>query len=109
MILDLMYRGVLNYMRYSVSDTAEYGDYTAGPKLVDDRVRATMKGLLTDIQDGTFAKAWVAECEAGQPWFREERGRQRHHLIEQVGAKLRRGMTFLDPVEVRDDAPGGGR
>ena len=109
LIVDLMYRGGLNYMRYSVSDTAEYGDYTAGPKLVDDRVRATMKGLLTDIQDGTFAKAWIAECEAGQPWFREERGRQRHHLIEQVGAKLRRGMTFLDPVEVKDDAPGGGR
>jgi ketol-acid reductoisomerase len=96
-------------MRYSVSDTAEYGDYIAGPRLVDDRVRATMKALLTDIQDGTFAKNWVAENEAGQPWFQEERKRQRHHLIEEVGGKLRRGMSFLDPVEMPEDAPGGGR
>ncbi len=109
LIVDLMYRGGLNYMRYSVSDTAEYGDYTAGPRLVDDRVRATMKDLLRAIQDGSFAKAWVAECEAGQPWFDQERAKQRHHQIEQVGAKLRRGMSFLDPVEVLEDAPGGGR
>ena len=109
LIVDLMYRGGLNYMRYSVSDTAEYGDYIAGPRLVDDRVRATMKALLTEIQDGTFAKNWVAENEAGQPWFQEERKRQRHHLIEEVGGKLRRGMSFLDPVEMPEDAPGGGR
>ena len=109
LIVDLMYRGGLNYMRYSVSDTAEYGDYIAGPRLVDDRVRATMKDLLTAIQDGSFAAAWVAENETGQPWFKEERRRQRHHLIEDVGAKLRRGMSFLDPVEMPEDAPGGGR
>jgi ketol-acid reductoisomerase len=109
LIVDLMYRGGLSYMRYSVSDTAEYGDYTAGPKLVDDHVRTAMKGLLKDIQDGTFAKAWVAENEAGLPWFAAERRRQRHHQIEDVGRDLRRGMSFLDPVEVAEDAPGGGR
>jgi len=109
LIVDLMARGGLNFMRYSVSDTAEYGDYIAGPRLVDDHVKGAMKGLLTDIQDGTFAKAWIKENEQGQPWFQAERLRQRKGLIEEVGVKLRKGMSFLNPVEILPEDPGGGR
>ena len=109
LIVDLMARGGLNFMRYSVSDTAEYGDYIAGPRLIDDHVKAGMKKLLAEIQDGTFAKAWIKENEDGQPWFKAERLRQRKHLIEEVGIKLRRGMSFLKPVEIAPDDPGGGR
>ena len=69
LIVDLMYRGGLNYMRYSVSDTAEYGDYSAGPRIVTDETGQTMKQILKDIQDGSFAKAWIAENEQGRPQF----------------------------------------
>src|SRR5262249_49511905 len=68
LIVDLMYRGGLNYMRYSISDTAEYGDYTAGPRVINDSVRAAMQKLLDEIRDGTFAKRWIAENAAGRPW-----------------------------------------
>jgi ketol-acid reductoisomerase len=98
LIVDLMYRGGLQYMRYSISDTAEYGDYTAGPKVVTAETKATMKKILQDIQDGTFAKAWIAENEQGQPNFRKMRETDRNHPIEQVGGKLRAMMPFLDPV-----------
>ncbi|MGE0445449.1 MAG: ketol-acid reductoisomerase [Vicinamibacterales bacterium] len=98
LIVDLMYRGGLQYMRYSISDTAEYGDYTAGPKVVTAETKATMKKILKDIQDGTFAKAWIAENEQGQPNFRKMREADRNHPIEQVGGKLRAMMPFLDPV-----------
>jgi ketol-acid reductoisomerase len=98
LIVDLMYRGGLQYMRYSISDTAEYGDYTAGPKVVTAETKATMKKILKDIQDGTFAKAWIAENEQGQPNFRKMRETDRNHPIEQVGSKLRAMMPFLDPV-----------
>src|SRR5437899_30968 len=67
LIVDLFYQGGLSYMRYSVSDTAEYGDYSRGPRVIDEHVRATMKQILTEIQDGTFAKQWIAENEAGRP------------------------------------------
>jgi len=100
LIVDLMYRGGLDYMRYSVSDTAEYGDYTAGPHIVDAHTRAAMKQLLGKIQDGTFARAWIAENAAGRPAFEAERRRQRAHPIEQIGAALRQMMPFLDPVTV---------
>ena len=103
LIVDLMYRGGLNYMRYSVSDTAEYGDYSAGPRIVTDQTRATMKQILKDIQDGSFAKAWIAENEQGRPHFADTRAKEQTQVLEQVGVKLRAMMPFLDPVTVRPD------
>ncbi len=96
LIVDLMYQGGLSYMRYSVSDTAEFGDYVSGPKVVDARTRQTMRGILTDIQDGTFAKRWIAENENGRPDFLEYRDEDHHHPVERVGAELRAKMTWLD-------------
>jgi ketol-acid reductoisomerase len=101
LIVDLMYRGGLNFMRFSVSDTAEYGDYVSGPRIIDERVRTTMRAVLAEIQDGTFAARWIAENEAGRPEFERLRAQDRDHQIEQVGAELRAGMAFLDPVTVR--------
>ena len=103
LIVDLMYRGGLNYMRYSVSDTAERGDYTAGPRIITDETRKEMKRILAEIQDGTFAKAWIAEHEAGRPNFNATRLKEQDQPLEQVGAKLRSMMPFLDPVTVRPD------
>ncbi len=73
LIVDLMYRGGLSYMRYSISDTAEHGDYTGGPRLVTDETRAEMARMLAEIQSGAYARAWIAESEAGRPWFNEQR------------------------------------
>ncbi len=100
LIVDLMYRGGMNFMRFSVSDTAEYGDYVSGPRIVDARVRDEMRKVLHEIQDGTFAANWIAENEAGQPNFKKMREADRDHQIEQVGARLRKAMPFLNPVEV---------
>ena len=101
LIVDLMYRGGLNFMRFSVSDTAEYGDYVSGPRIIDEHVRTTMRAVLAEIQDGTFAERWIAENDAGRPEFERLRARDRDHQIEQVGAELRAAMTFLNPVTVR--------
>ena len=95
LIVDLMYQGGLSYMRYSVSDTAEYGDYVSGPKVVDERTRETMRGILRDIQDGTFARRWIAENENGRPDFLEFRDEDHRHPIEAVGADLRARMSWL--------------
>ncbi|HTS15408.1 MAG TPA: ketol-acid reductoisomerase [Candidatus Sulfotelmatobacter sp.] len=100
LIVDLLYRGGLNFMRFSVSDTAEYGDYVSGPRIIDDHVRATMRQVLAEIQDGTFADRWIAEDRAGRPEFERLRGVDRDHQIERVGAALRSQMAWLDPVEV---------
>ncbi|HSG85667.1 MAG TPA: ketol-acid reductoisomerase [Candidatus Limnocylindrales bacterium] len=100
LIVDLMYRGGLNFMRFSVSDTAEYGDYVSGPRIIDEDVRTTMRQVLAEIQDGTFADRWIAENEAGRPEFEALRARDRDHRIEQVGRELRAAMPFLDPVVV---------
>ena len=105
LIVDLMYRGGLAYMRYSISNTAEYGDYTAGPRIVTDAVREEMKKILTDIQDGTFAKKFIAENESGCKNFDAIRKSEAAHPIEQVGEKLRAAMPFLDPVTVKDGVP----
>ena len=96
LIVDLMYQGGLSYMRYSVSDTAEFGDYVSGPKVVDARTKQTMRGILSDIQDGTFAKRWIEENENGRPDFLEYRDEDHHHPVEKVGAELRSKMTWLD-------------
>ncbi|MCG8419355.1 MAG: ketol-acid reductoisomerase [Proteobacteria bacterium] len=101
LIVDLMYRGGLNYMRYSVSDTAEHGDYTGGPRVVTDATRAEMKKMLGEIQDGTYATAWIEENAKGRPFFRETRRREQEQPIEVVGAKLRHMMPFLNPVTVK--------
>jgi ketol-acid reductoisomerase len=103
LIVDLMYRGGLNYMRYSVSDTAEYGDYTSGPRIVTDETRATMRQILKEIQDGSFAKKWIAENEQGRPQFAATRTKEQDQLLEQVGIRLRAMMPFLNPVTVRPD------
>ena len=103
LIVDLMYRGGLNYMRYSVSDTAEHGDYSGGPRIVTDETRATMRRMLEEIQDGTYARSWIAENEQGRPHFTRTRAREQDHAIEQVGARLRSMMPFLDPVTVKPD------
>ena len=100
LIVDLMYRGGLSYMRYSISDTAEHGDYTGGPRIVTDETRRTMKAMLEEIQNGTYAKAWIAENQAGRPTFDATRAREQSHQIERVGANLRRMMPFVQPVEV---------
>ena len=104
LIVDLIYQGGLSYMRYSVSDTAEYGDYTSGPKVVDERVRATMKSILKDIQDGTFAARWIAENDDGRPNFVEWRDEEQNQPIEQVGAELRAKMAWLGAKTVPESA-----
>jgi len=99
LIVDLMQRGGLSYMRYSISDTAEYGDYTGGPRIVTDQTKAEMKEILKEIQDGRYATAWIEENKTGRKWFEAQRAADYEHPLEQVGRKLRRMMPFLDPVE----------
>jgi ketol-acid reductoisomerase len=91
-------------MRYSISDTAEYGDYTAGSRIVTAETKATMKQLLKEIQSGEFARQWIEENENGQPNFKRMRAADRHHPIEVVGSKLRNMMPFLDPVQLPQPA-----
>ena len=106
LIVDLFYQGGLNYMRYSVSDTAEYGDYHAGSQIVTEETKRTMRRLLSEIQDGTFARTWIDENERGQPNFRSARQRETEHPIEDVGRALRRMMPFVQPKEVQPGAGG---
>ena len=100
LIVDLMYRGGLSYMRYSISDTAEHGDYTGGPRLVTDETKKTMQQILKDIQSGKFAREWMAEYEAGLPNFKRIRAEETKHPVEVVGGRLRALMPFLDPVNI---------
>ncbi len=95
LIVDLMWEGGLAGMRYSISDTAEYGDLTRGPRVIDEHVRENMRKLLADIQDGTFAREMMAEEEAGRPNFQRLREENADHQIEQVGAKLRAMMPWI--------------
>src|SRR5687768_7779284 len=104
LIVDLMYRGGLNYMRHSISDTAEYGDYTAGSRIVTAETKATTQQLLKETQSGEFARRWIDENENGQPNFKQMREADRNHPIEVVGAKLRNMMPFLDPVQLPQPA-----
>ena len=105
LIVDLMYRGGLSYMRYSISDTAEYGDYTAGPRIVTEQTRAEMKKILAEIQDGSFAKKFMEENRTGRRQFEKYRTEERAHPIEQVGSQLRAAMPFLDPVTAESQSP----
>ncbi len=101
LIVDLMYQGGLNYMRYSVSDTAEYGDYSRGPRIIDDRVRESMRKVLGEIQDGSFAREWIAEWREGATNFNAMRKKDHDHQIERVGEELRSMMKWLDKPKVR--------
>jgi ketol-acid reductoisomerase len=98
LIVDLMYRGGLSYMRYSISDTAEYGDYVSGPRVVDANTRETMKKILEEIRSGAFARRWIEETATGRKSFNAERRKEREHPIEEVGARLRKMMPFLEPI-----------
>ncbi len=101
LIVDLMYRGGMNYMRYSVSDTAEHGDYTGGPKIITEETKYAMWQMLNDIRDGTYASGWIQENKNGRPWFNEQRRANQDHLLEQVGAQLREMMPFIHPVTIK--------
>ena len=100
LIVDLFYQGGLNYMRYSVSNTAEFGDYTRGPRIVTEETKAEMKKILNEIQTGQFAREWILENKAGAPAFKAMRRRERQHPIEEVGRRLRRLMTWIKAKEV---------
>ncbi|MCL1840837.1 MAG: ketol-acid reductoisomerase [Propionibacteriaceae bacterium] len=95
LIVDLIYEGGIAKMRWSVSDTAEYGDYMSGPRVIDSHVKETMKQVLTEIQDGTFAKKFIADQDAGAPQFKQERATAEAHPIEKVGHELRGLMSFI--------------
>jgi len=95
LIVDLIYQGGFAYMRYSVSDTAEYGDYTRGPRVIDDVVRDEMEQILGEIQDGSFAREWILENQAGRPVYNSLKRKEADHLIEKVGAELRSMMPWL--------------
>jgi ketol-acid reductoisomerase len=105
LIVDLMYQGGMGYMRYSVSDTAEFGDYVSGPRLIDGHVREQMRGVLHDIQDGTFATRWILENQAGRPSFLAMRRAGAQHQIEQVGRELRAMMPWLNPTQQTSQNP----
>jgi len=95
LIVDLIYQGGLGYMRYSVSDTAEYGDYTRGPRVIDEMVKDEMGQILAEIQDGSFAKEWILENQAGRPVYNALKRMDEEHLIEEVGEELRQMMPWL--------------
>jgi ketol-acid reductoisomerase len=105
LIVDLIYQGGLSYMRYSVSDTAEHGDYRSGPRIIDDRVRGEMKKLLDEIRSGAYAEEWMDENAHGRPNFNRIRQEEMSSQVEEVGRALRRMMPWLNPKEVK---PGQG-
>ena len=99
LIVDLFYQGGLNYMRYSVSNTAEFGDYTRGPRIVTEQTKAEMKKILHEIQTGQFAREWILENKANQPTFQAIKRRERSHQIEETGKQLRRMMKWINAKE----------
>ena len=108
LIVDLMYENGISGMRFSISDTAEYGDLTRGPRIVNDAVKAEMRKILTEIQDGTFAEEWIAENRAGRPNFNRLREAGREHPIEKVGQELRAMMPFIAAGSQRPQDVSGG-
>ncbi len=100
LIVDLLYQGGLSYMRYSISNTAEYGDYVSGPRIITDETKLEMKKILKEIQTGEFARKWISENRAGAPFFKATRRRERLHGVEQIGIGLRRMMNWIDEKEV---------
>src|SRR6185312_2993592 len=102
LIVDLLYRGGLEYMRYSISDTAEWGDYVTGPRIVTPAVKQAMKDVLADIQSGAFAKRFIEDQNSGRKEFEKFRQQERGHQVAKVGPELRAAMPFLDPVNVEN-------
>jgi ketol-acid reductoisomerase len=100
LIVDLFYQGGLNYMRYSVSNTAEYGDYTRGPRIITAETKKEMKKILKEVQDGTFAKEWINEAKSGGKNFKAMREKDKNHPVEVTGAKLRKLMSWINAKEV---------
>lgn len=100
LIVDLFYQGGLSYMRYSISNTAEYGDYTRGPRIVTEETKAEMRRILEEIRSGQFARDWILENKAGAPSFQATRRREQEHGVEEVGKHLRRLMSWIDEKEV---------
>ena len=105
LIINLIKRGGLNYMRYSISNTAEFGDYYTGPKICDDDTKTRMEAALKHIQDGSFAKAFRDDYANGFKWFKQQRAENAGHAVEGVGKELRRMMPWLKPVELQDGGP----
>ena len=103
LIIKLMTEGGISYMRYSISNTAEYGDLTRGPRIIDEHVKAKMKEILAAIQDGSFAKEWMDECKAGKPNFNKLYESDKNHPIEVVGRKLRKMFSWMDAKEVPEE------
>src|SRR5438876_3236989 len=101
LIVDLMYRGGMKFMRYSISDTAEYGDYTRGPRIITDEVREEMVQILAEIQSGSFAREWIRESREGSKRFQALRKSENEHLVERVGAKLRAMMPWSEEGKAR--------
>jgi ketol-acid reductoisomerase len=108
LIVDLMYENGISGMRFSISDTAEYGDYTRGPRIITDETRAEMRRILEEIRDGSFAEEWIAENRAGRPRFNELRARGQEHQIEKVGADLRAMMPWISAGKARPQDVSGG-
>ena len=108
LIVDLIYEGGIANMRYSISDTAEYGDLTRGPRIVTAETKAEMKRVLDEIQSGAFAREWILENQAGRPHFRALARRGAHHQIEGVGAELRAMMPWIGAGKARPQDISGG-
>jgi len=108
LIVDLMYENGISGMRFSISDTAEYGDYTRGPRIINDETKAEMKRILEEIRDGRFAEEWVAENRAGRPRFNEYRQKAQEHPIEEVGAELRSLMPWISAGKAKPQEVSGG-
>jgi ketol-acid reductoisomerase len=104
LIVDLIYEGGIANMRYSISNTAEYGDYVTGPRIVTEETKAEMKRVLEDIQQGRFVRDWMLECKAGQPSFKATRRIQSEHPIEEVGERLRGMMPWISKNKLVDKA-----
>ncbi len=100
LIVDLFYQGGLSYMRYSVSNTAEYGDYTRGPRIITEETKKEMKRILKEVQDGTFAKEWIAEAKSGSKNFKAMKEKDKNHPVEVTGRKLRKLMSWINSKEV---------
>jgi ketol-acid reductoisomerase len=100
LIVDLFYQGGLSYMRYSVSNTAEYGDYTRGPRIITNETKQEMKRILKEVQDGTFAREWISEAKSGGANFKAMKQRDKNHEVEVVGRRLRKLMPWINAKEV---------
>jgi len=100
LIVDLFYQGGLSYMRYSVSNTAEYGDYTRGPRIITEETKKEMKKILKEVQDGTFAREWINEAKSGSKNFKAMKEKDKNHPVEVTGRKLRKLMSWINAKEV---------